>query len=538
MFRFLRATLVVTAAAFAAQGPCALSAAAPLAPPSALPSSQLIFKKHREAMGLLPALAAHWTGTITEGGQTARYEITATRDGRYRRTYSLPMTTQAEGNNGPIEWEQDANGNVRTSAADHHMSMDARLARLNDVTFDPNASAVLGQSDLDGRKVYSVSTSLHGNTVIVYYDADTWLIDGADVGSETLRYGAYHRFDGVAVPVAIEETTADRSISVKVDKVDFAPVTASLFNPPLQREPIFPKQSSTVDMNFDSPHGLIVCAVSINGHPAHFLVDSGSTTSVIDLDMAQKLGLPQGGHSKVEGATTFVGTVARIDSFEIAGIRFEPFYVQAVPLRLPSRIANEGIDGVLGYDLFSALVVRVSYRNARLELSLPTNFSYRGTGSVIAADLSKHIPIVKASVGKDHPGTFSIDTGSTARLVLYKHFADANSVDFINPAQHETGYVEMVGGMMALREFLPDPEDFAPSTAGAAGGDFPTRHAVVDRLNLGAFSLPDLPSEIVMREEGAFASDSATDGIVGGGSLALFDAVFFDYPNSRIILEK
>jgi predicted aspartyl protease len=526
--RFWRPALVLTAAAFAAQGPCALCPSPAAATTIILPSVQTIFRKHRESLGKLPALAAHWTGSITEDGQTAHYEITATRDGRYHRLYVLPMTTQAEGNNGPLDWEEDANGNVRTSPAEHHTSMDARLVRLNDVTFDATTSAVLGASDLDGHKVYSVSVPLHGDTAIVYYDALTWLIDGVDVGSETVRYRSYHRFAGVAVPVDIQETTASKSISIRVDSVDFAPET-NLFAPPLQREPIFPKGSTNVEVNFDSPHGLIVCAVKINGHSERFLVDSGSTTSIIDLDVAQRLGLPQGGHSKVEGATTFVGTVARIDSFEIAGVRFEPLTVQAVPLQLPSRIAHEGIDGVLGYDLFAALVVRISYKNAKLELSLPQSFSYGGTGSIIPTDLAKHIPIIVASVGKNHAGTFSVDTGSTARLVMYKHFADANSTDFLNPTEHDIG---------VFQEYIYDPEDFTPSTASAAGGEFPTRHAVLDRLNLGAFSLPDLPTEIVMREEGAFASDSSTDGIVGGGSLAMFEAVFLDYSHNRLILEK
>ncbi|MBV8460691.1 MAG: retropepsin-like domain-containing protein [Candidatus Eremiobacteraeota bacterium] len=527
--RFLLAILVVTAAAFAVQGPCALCTYPAAAASSNLPSVQVIFKKHRDSLGRLPSLVAHWTGSITEDGQTARYDITATRDGRYRRLYVLPMASQAEGNNGPLDWEQDANGNVRTMPAEHHTSMDARLVRLNDFTFDAATSAVLGSSNLDGHKVFSVSAPLHGDTAIVYYDAVTWLIDGVDVGSQTVRYRSYRRFAGVAVPIDIQETTASKSLAITVDNVDFAPTTVSAFEPPQQREPLFPKGSTRVGVNFDAPHGLIVCAVKVNGHPERFLVDSGSTTSIIDLDAAQRLGLPQGGHSKVEGATTFVGTVARIDSFEMAGISFEPLYVQAVPLRLPSKIAHEGIDGVLGYDLFSALVVRISYKNAHLELSLPSGFTYGGNGSIVRADLAKHIPIIVASVGKDHTGSFSIDTGSTAKLVLYKHFADANSIDFLNPTEHDIGI---------FQEFIYDPEDFSPSTASAAGGEFPTRHAVLDRLNLGTFSLPDLPTEIVMREEGAFASDSSTDGIVGGGSLAMFDAVFLDYAESRIILEK
>jgi len=333
----------------------------------------------------------------------------------------------------------------------------------------------------------------------------------------------------VAVPVDVVETGPQESLTITVDNVDFVQPEAASFDPPAQREPVFPSGVHDLEINFDSPHGLIVCSVKVNGHATRFLVDSGSTTSIIDLDAAKRYGLPQGGFSKVEGAATFTGTTARIDSLDLDGIRFEPFYVEAVQLRLPGSIAHEGIEGILGYDLFAALVARISYKHGKLELIDPASFAYSGTGSVIPADVAKRLPIIAATVGKDHAATFSVDTGSSAKLVLYKAFSDAISAEFINPSQHDIGLRE---------EYIYDPEDFAPSIASGAGGDFPTRHAVLDRLNLGAFSLSELPTEIVMREAGAFGAKSATDGIVGGGSLAMFDAVFFDYQRARLILEK
>lgn len=494
-----------------------------------LPSAEAIFKRHHAALGRLPSLIARWSGSVREPGQVASYEVIAARDGRFRRTYVLPLTQQGDGSNGVVDWEQDENGNVHTSPALHHSSMDSRLVRLNDMRFEANNAAVLAATNLDGRRVYSVSVPVQGANAIVYFDAVSWLVDGADFGANSIRYRAYRRFRGVAVPVEIAENSPDENLTITVDNVDFLRAGGTQFDPPAQREPRFPAGVRTVEMSFDSPRGLIVCPAKINGHPVRLLIDSGSTTSIIDLDVAKRLALPQGGLSKVEGAVTFTGTVAKIDSLDLNGIRFEPLFVQAVPLRLPDRIAHEGIDGILGYDVFAPLVTRISYKHTKIQLIEPASFSYTGTGTVIATDTSKHVPVIGATIGKDRGGMFSVDTGSTAALVLFKRFAEANSIEFINPARHDIG---------RLGEDIYDPQDFGPSTASGAGGNFPTRLAVLDRLNLGSFSLADLPTQIVMRDAGAFSSKSTTDGIVGGGALAMFTAVFFDYPRQRLILER
>ncbi|HXN09413.1 MAG TPA: retropepsin-like aspartic protease, partial [Candidatus Acidoferrales bacterium] len=530
---FFRMSFFMLVTAFAALCVCAAFGAAPQSLATAatppLPSADTVFKRHMAAIGKLPTLLARWSGSITDSAQTARYEITAARDGRFRRTLMLALTREAEGSNGVFDWEQDENGNVNTAPAEHHSSMDARLVRLNDLRFDSATAVVVALTNLDGRSVYSVSLPFQGINAIVYFDARTWLVDGADYGPTTIRYGAYRRYEGVPVPIEVNEKSPEETVKITVDAVSFLRGAADRFDPPMQRKPQFPSGVHRIAFDFDSPHGLIVCRAKINGHPVKFLIDSGSTTSVIDLDLAKRLNLPQGGKSRVEGAMMFNGTVARIDSFDLNGIRFEPLYVQAVPLRLPERIAHEGIDGILGYDLFAPLVARISYRNDRVELTEPASFTYGGTGSVIPADTSKRVPIIGASIGKDHSGAFSVDTGSTASLVLFKRYAESNAVDFLNPMQHDIGF---------RHEFIYDPGDFGPSMASGAGGEFPTRHAVVNRLNLGAFSLPDLPTEIVLRDVGAFASKSTTDGIVGGGALALFAAIFIDYPNKRLIIEK
>lgn len=464
------------------------------------------------ALGRLPSLVARWSGDIVDNDQSARYEIVAARDGRFRRTYMLTLTQFSDGSNGKLDWVQDENGNVQTSPAIRHPSMDSRLVRLNDLSLPPQGAELLGTASLNGRRTYAVRAILGGIPLVIYFDAQTALVDGVDFDRHTVRYTAYRRFEGVAVPSAITEIGPDENIAITVDRVTFlhGPVT---FDPPAQREPTFPAGVTTVTISFSSPDGLIVCPVRINGRLAHFILDTGSTTSIIDQSAAARLQLTTGGVSHVQGVALMTGTLARIDRLDIGGIVFSPFIVQDVPLQLPPRLAHQGIDGVLGFDLFAPLVARIAYERDELQLTQPADFTYTGTGAVIPIDTSQRLPTLHGFIGEDDPVVLLLDTGSSAKLVLNPSYASAHQADFL----------QMFGAMTNF--------------AAGAGGVVPTRVYLVDRLTLGKFTLGNVDTEVIMHPEGAFGSGHV-DGSIGSGTLAEFAAVFLDYPDSRLILER
>ncbi len=517
-----RAFLILAAAATSAGALCLLSTASSLAdaqrptnqhPQEHIPSVDEIVSRHRTALGSLPALAAHWSGTISKDAQNIRYDIVAVRDGRFRQVFTFPLLQRSEGSNGAVDWTQDENGDVFVENAQHHGSMDARLVRMNDARIDPQHSFVSGIAQINGRKAYALSTVVAGKLSTIYIDAVNALVDGADFGQYTVRYGAYRRFEGVPVPTQVTETDGDSAFTVTVDDVDFRP-TRTDFDPPRQRRPQFPAGVREVAVKFDSPRSLIVVSAAINGSHVRLLVDSGSTTSIIDADVAKRLKLATGGAARIQGVGTMTGSVAKMDSLNLGGMLFQPFFMEAVPLRLPSALAHEGIDGILGYDLLASLVMRISYKRGQLRFMLPESFTYAGNGTVIPVDTAKRVPLVGASVGIDDRGHFTIDTGSDAKLVLYRKFAEANR-----------------------RDFIMLPLDVVQAYAAGAAGEFPTRLETISRLNLGSYSLPNVMAQVALREVGAFGQSSA-DGIIGAGSLALFEAVFLDYAGKRLILEQ
>lgn len=491
-------------------------------PALATPPLTALLERHRRVMGRLPDTSARWTGTLTENGIVARYESIADGAGRYKRIVTLPIASRAEGDDGRDFWSADQNGNVQTRPATEHLPMEARLTRLNDALLAPGlAATVEGTETIDGRAAYAVRVATAGRDVKLYLDVESSLVDGADIGSRTIRYRAYRRFDGVPVPTLIDESDEHSFVSTTVDSVTFGHEPASAFASPAQREPDFPAGKSEIPVSFDSLRGLIVLNCTADGRPLRLLLDSGSSTSIIDMDAAKRLGLPTGGISRVEGAGLLEGTLARIERLDIGGIVFHPLVVQAVPLQLPAPISHSGIEGVLGYDAFAALVVRIAYSRGEVRLIAPARFRYGGTGTVAPLDTQQRVGRVEAILGGSDKGTFTVDTGSDASLVLYREFADAHFRDFINPFDIDQR----------------SRDNQVITGAGGAGGQFVTRVGRVSSLSIGSFGIGDVLTEVVLRPTGAF-SPAESDGLIGAGALSAFSAVFLDYPGKRLILER
>ncbi len=501
--------------AFAGQGAAA-------ATPSQ-PDVAAILARHHHAIGAIPMSAATWSGKISESGLDARYVTIADGEGRYRTTLTIPLAQRARGSDGSVEWVQDENGSVETGALQGRHSLAALLLGYNAVLFD---SSITWSADVpapvDGHNAYALRTRFGRAAAVFYVDAATGLLDRVDVGQLAIRYSEYRTFGRTAVPTRIDETDQDRNVTTTVEKLEFRPQLVSDFAVPQPRKPDFPDGKSDVEANFDSPHGLIVVVGAINDHPVRLLLDSGSSTSLIDLDAANRLGLPTGGSTRVAAAGILSGKVARADTLSVAGIRFHDFVLQAVPLQLPGPIERAAIDGIVGFDVLSRVVVRLNYQRDTLRFITPESFTYAGTGVVMPIDLAERVPRLKAILGDNDPATLSVDTGSDTGLILYENFANAHFRDLDNSS---SGL-----GPPVLREDI--------GSARGAGGHFSVRTTVLNRLALGNFSLADVYTEVLLNPSGAFAPTRTSDGILGGGVLSKFSAVFLDYAGQRLILEK
>ena len=468
---------------------------------------------HRHAMGVMPASTARWSGSITRGGVVQPFTVNADSTGRYRGSWQTALGLTIVGSDGNVDWTQDESGAVESQPSTHTFSLGYEIARLNAYDFADKNVTLSGPSALGKHQAYAIKIADADNPMTLYIDAKTYLVDGADTPDSTIRYEAYKRFGGFEVPTQIDDTSGGQTTTRKVDSVTFGVDVAGQFAPPASREPTFPSGSTEVAITFDYPHDLILIPVSIDGKTVHMLLDSGSSTSVIDADVAKRLGLPTAGVAQIEGANLLTGTYARADTLDVGGITFDPFILEAVPLELPGPLKRVGIDGVLGYDFLEHVVARIAYYPHELRLIQPSAFTYGGTGAVMNLDLSKRVPTVTAAMNAGDKATFTVDTGSDQGLVLYDTFANSHPKDFTHPL------------------------DIDPSESGGAGGQVSARPVTVVQINLGQFAVNNVPAEVLLRSTGAF-TPGLSDGLMGAGLLDAFRAVFLDYRGKRLILEK
>ena len=480
---------------------------------SPTPTLAELAKLHRHAMGHMPASTARWSGSITRGGVVQPFTVTADSTGRYRGSWQTALGTTLVGSDGSTDWTQDESGAVESQPTDHRFELGFELGRLDVFDFGDKDATVSGPVTVDGHKVYAIKITDADNPMTLYIDAKTYLVYGADSNDSTIRYQSHKRFDGFEIPTQIDDTSDGQTTTRKIDSVTFGVDVAGSFAAPASREPTFPAGSTDVSISFENPNGLILIPVSIDGQTVHMLVDSGSSTSVIDADVAKRLNLPTAGIAKIEGANLLTGTFARADTLTVGGIAFNPFILEAVPLELPQPLKRLGIDGVLGYDFLKHVVARIAYYPHELELIQPAAFTYNGTGAIMSVDLSNRVPIVTAAMSGNDKATLTVDTGSDQGLVLYDTFANSHPRDFTHPL------------------------DIDASGSGGVGGSVSARPVIVTEIDLGQFTVKGVTAEVLLRSTGAFAP-GMSDGLIGASLLGAFRAVFLDYRGKRLILEK
>jgi predicted aspartyl protease len=501
-----------------------------------LPTPTQLFERHSRAYGLLPVGSIRWSGTLTSGDTLASYDVVADAAGHYLQHSNLPLSNHAEGDDGSVYWQQDENGNLTSVPATSHHGAVSRLLRLNDYKFDVPGAKVTGIVNVDGRQAYAVHTQIAATDAVLYIDVASALVDGGDFGSRTVRYHAYKHFEGVPVPTQAIDSDGTTSTTTTVDAVHFAaPVSTATFAAPAQREPDMPAGVSHITVSFETERGLIELSCRINGKPVKLLLDTGSSTSVIDSSAATRLGMPTGGVAKINAASELDGTVTRADTLSVGSATFHNFVMEAVPLDLPRALAQDHIDGIIGYDVLAQLVARISYFNNDVQFTLPSSFKYSGTGAVLPMTITNRVPRIDAKLGRrGDPVTLTVDTGSDGALVLYRSYADSHADDF---EMMGLGTNDLMDSTLTRGPDLSPTKPAIDKANGAGGGDIPIRVATMSRMDLGQFSMVDLFTQVVLRSTGAFAP-TQSDGILGAGALSKFGAVFVDYPGTRVILEK
>lgn len=260
---------------------------------------------------------------------------------------------------------------------------------------------------------------------------------------------------------------------------------------------------------------LMLIEARINGsNPLRFILDSGAATSIIDTKRAQELGLKATDKTAITGVTGTAeggrvgGTVVALPGVDLLNHSFI-----SIPLGELSSHLGKRVDGLLGQDLFSKMVVEMDYTQQSVRLSAPWEFDYRGQGEILPLEIRK-TPFVKVRLGtgtqRPVEGVFQIDTGFSGSIHVYRSFADLHRI------------LELV------------PKLTSDSAVGATGV-LPISRGRIGNLLLGRFSIPAIIASFYPPSYSS-TGVGGHDGNLGGEVLRRFRVVF-DYARRRLILE-
>jgi len=169
------------------------------------------------------------------------------------------------------------------------------------------------------------------------------------------------------------------------------------------------------------------------------------------------------------------------------------------------------VDGMVGFELFRRLIVRIDYGRRILTFTLPGHASFRNAGVAVPFVFYTHLPFVRGRID-EMPATFDVDTGSRSEL------------DVTSPA--------------VARYRLRDryPRGARAVTGWGVGGPSESYVVRLRSVTLGTVTVSAPVADLSGAARGSF-SDPNFDGNIGSGFLKRF-VVTFDYGHQVMYLRR
>ena len=255
-------------------------------------------------------------------------------------------------------------------------------------------------------------------------------------------------------------------------------------------------QTEWVPLSIDSS-GAVVAPVSINDRgPFLFLLDTGSSHSVLSESLARHLRLaPVASTTVLTSTGREMRVVVTLDLTAIGTARSEGLLASVVPATRLAAIAR-GIEGIIGQDFLSAFNYTLDYRRRRLSWSDRTE---SGTRLPLIAQEGRYLVQISPP-GSDPPILLVPDSGASGLVVFAR------------------------GGQTRL----PVEPVSQPMEVHSLSGRQNARAMMLRELQLGAATVRHQPVAVVARDAGDAREG---DGLL---PLHLFDSVSFN-PRERYL---
>ena len=257
----------------------------------------------------------------------------------------------------------------------------------------------------------------------------------------------------------------------------------------------------------------VLVDVMVDGHgPYRFALDSGSS-DVIDSGLARELGLPVVGafHGRGAGERPVDVGMTRVAALGVGDLTLRDQLLRVVPLDFDLNGAKPACRGLIGFELFDRLIVRLDHELKQLTLTEPAGWHYAGDGKMVPFRFHGRVPVTDGVLDLV-AGRFTLDTGQGNSLTLYRPFMEASGIVNKYPPKFTTVVAVGVGGTI---------------TAGVARAHM---------LKLGPVEVGGPVVYLSQQRAGAFA-DPALAGNVGEGVFERFN-VTFDYGRRQAFFER
>lgn len=234
----------------------------------------------------------------------------------------------------------------------------------------------------------------------------------------------------------------------------------------------------------------VVVPVRVDGHgPYDFLLDTGSTTSVVHEKLGKELGLKPLQQTVIRTASgTERVPIARIGEMALGAQSTETVLVLVSKMDGVRKL-DENIRGILGFNFLSRFRYTLDYRTRELGFE-----DAAVTGERVPFDASGRSIVITTGDLR-----LSLDTGAT-RVFLF----DARGLDIETNAR-------------------------AITRVSTNAGQRITKSGWLARLDIGDVSLSRVPVTLMPRT----GLESRVDGLIPG---TLFDAIYFDHENDFVVL--
>ena len=492
-----------------------------------------VLARHYEALGGLDRLKAvetvHLEATLSVAGLEGTARHWEAHPDRSRTEVDLVVLTQTVGDNGEVAWEVGMNGKLRIEQDENALARRDVAARLQRFEHLDQESAFFSVT-LEGTEqvedadcyVISVTNSIEPTELRWYIDTSDFMMRKSitarpDVQEHTLLSdfrdvdGVLHSFrqDSEVLPIGQKQVMVITYLETNVD------IDPALFDPPADdaRDYVFTNGGESVDVPFQFIERHIFLPVIVDCDKSLWVLDSGASASVIDRHYAESLGLELSGEIKGQGAGNTVDVAfTSLPPFSVRGIEFEGQQIAVIELAgLFSSTSDLDVRGILGYDFLSRFVTRVDYANEMLTFYEPSEFNYKGDGTVLDAPLGDNLFGVEATVDGIHGGHWMLDLGAGGMTfhAPYAREHDLASRDGI----YGVGFG--AGGRIMHHQSRYETVEF--------GG-----HTIENpRISMTGYD---------ERAEGAFAGHERTGNL--GNTLFRHFVLYLDYENQQVVVEK